>query len=510
MGESPAKKARTGSFTTVDNFIADKFIAPQEPKYLDVSSPRDGSIIGKVALSSANDVSSAVTVAKRAFQSWSRLDVKKRVKCLIKLHELIEEHEDAIADLIVLEHGKNKAEALGDVRKGNETVEYAMAMPQLIAGNCLEVASGVECREIREAMGVVACVVPFNFPAMVPFWTTPIAIATGNCVILKPSEKVPLTMHYIAKLFVKAGVPEGVFQIVNGDRPVVEALCDHPDIKALTFVGSSKVADIVSKRCRAQSPPKKVLALGGAKNHLVAVPDCNVDMTSTDIVNSFAGCSGQRCMAASVLLTVTEQSRLLDAVVAKAQALVPGTGARQLGPVIDKQAQDRIIGYIDRAEQNGAKILVDGRSWAKQYPTGFWVGPTVMLFTDPNDPALKEEIFGPTLSVLVVPTRDAAIEYENASPYGNAACIYTTSGSHAEWFQRRFSASMIGVNIGVPVPREPFSFGGINASKFGDCDITGDAGIEFFTWRRKITTKWNPPETQDWMSLMTLYFMQFL
>lgn len=499
-GQSPAKKARTGSFTTVDNFIGTAFVAPQEAQYLDVQSPCDGSVIGKVALSGAKDVDAAVKVAQKAFKVWGKTGVKKRVKCLIKLHELIEEHEDEIADLIVLEHGKNKPEALGDVRKGNETVEYAMGMPSLIPGGCLEVAGGVECREVREALGVVACVVPFNFPAMVPFWTTPIAIATGNCVILKPSEKVPLTMHYIAGLFKKAGVPEGVFQIVNGAKPVVEALCDHPDIAALTFVGSSKVAEIVSKRCRALSPPKKCVALGGAKNHLVAVPDCNTDMASTDIVNSFAGCTGQRCMAASVLLTVTHQPKLLDAVVAKAKALVPGSGPRQIGPVIDADAQKRIINYIDAAEKNGAKILVDGRDWAKKHTHGFWVGPTVMLFTDGNDPAMKEEIFGPTLSIMSVPTRDAAIDYENASPFGNAAAIYTTSGSHAEWFQRRFSASMIGVNIGVPVPREPFSFGGINASKFGDCDITGDACIEFFTWRRKITTKWNPPETQDWMS----------
>jgi len=367
----------------------------------------------------------------------------------------------------------------------------------------LEVAGGVECKDYRDPIGVVASIVPFNFPAMVPMWTLPIAIATGNTLILKPSEKVPLTITYMVALFKEAGLPDGVINIVNGGLDAVNGICDHPDIKAVTFVGSSRVAEIVAKRCRNLN--KKVLALGGAKNYLIALPDCHVDMTSTDVMKSFAGCSGQRCMAASVLLVVGAakgNNDLIDAVVAKSSALTPGQSKpSDMGPVIDKAAVDRITGYIDLAERNGAKILVDGRSWTKSQKQGYWVGPTVIEHTNPNDCHFSEEIFGPVLSIYRVKDKEEALLMENKVSYGNAACIYTSAGESAQWFAGKLSAAMIGINIGVPVPREPFSFGGMNASRFGDSDITGDAGIEFFTNRRKVTTKWTPPRNQsDWMS----------
>lgn len=405
------------------------------------------------------------------------------------------------AQIVMSEHGKTHGEALGSIQKGNETCEWATSIPQVIQGRTQEVSGGVTCSENRESLGVVACIVPFNFPIMVPFWTLPIAIAAGNCVILKPSEKVPRTMAKVMEIIKKAGIPDGVVQIVNGTVPVVEAICDHPDIPAITFVGSSKVAEIVSKRGRNNN--KRVLALGAAKNHLVALRDCNTDMCSTDIVLSFTGCAGQRCMAASALIVVQQQDELINSIVAKASKLVPGQASGQMGPIIDEIAVQRCHKYIEEAvSRDGAKLLLDGRSWTGKQP-GYWIGPTILQHKSAKDAAFREEIFGPILSIVQVETKEEAIAIENASPYGNAACIYTTIGAHAEWFTSRFSVGMVGVNIGVPVPREPFSFGGWNASRFGDMDITGEGGLEFFTRRKKITTKWNPPSnkgTGDWMS----------
>jgi len=352
---------------------------------------------------------------------------------------------------------------------------------------------------------------------MVPMWTIPIALTCGNCVILKPSEKVPITMSRVALLLQEAGIPPGVFQIVNGTIPVVETLCDSPSVDAVTFVGSTNVARKVASRCQASSNPhKRVLALGGAKNHLIAAPDCNIDMASSDIVASYSGCAGQRCMAASALLVIDpaagSSSKLIDQIVAKSSSLRPGQGAGQIGPVIDAISRDRILSYIDEAERTpGATILVDGRGWAKKQSSGhaeddailsrgFWVGPTVILHTNQSDRALHDEIFGPVLSILCVPSKEDALTIQQACPYGNASCIYTSSGAMAEWFCKRFTTGMIGVNIGVPVPREPFSFGGTQDSKFGNSDITGDGALEFFTVRRKVTTKWGPPQELSWLS----------
>ena len=386
----------------------------------------------------------------------------------------------------------------------DRTVEWACSLPQLAQGKHLKVSNGIHCHEVVEPLGVVASVVPFNFPIMVPLWTVPIALTMGNCVILKPSEKTPFTMARCAQLFHEAGVPPGVFQVVHGAVDAVLGLCDHPRVEALTFVGSSRVAKLVAARCHGHH--KRVLALGGAKNHLVAVPDCDVDMASSDITSSFAGCAGQRCMAASALVTVGEQRALLDAVVAKAGALAPGQAAgKTVGPVVDKASHARILSYIDAAaaEGSGAKILLDGRAWARpsaellaRFPhlkEGNWVGPTVILHANRADPALHDEIFGPVLSVVVARDNEDAVAIENASPYGNAAAVYTQSGGTAEWFTARFTAGMIGVNIGIPVPREPFSFGGMfgTSSKYGDFDITGDGAMRFFSRKRKITTKWS-------------------
>jgi len=483
------------SAVILKNYVGGAYQDPLgDRSFLDVTNPADGSVIAKVPLCTSEDVDDAVKVAQVAYKSWSAKTVKTRVQCLFKLKYLMEEAAEELVDIVVMEHGKNRSEAMASLMKGIETLEYACSAPQLIGGRIMDVSTGVQCREIREPLGVVGAVVPFNFPVMVPFWTVPIAIACGNTVVLKPSEKVPMTMNKIADLFRKAGVPDGVFNIVNGGADVVNQLVDHPDVKAFSFVGSTPVAKLLSLRARAI--PKKALCLGGAQNLLVVLPDADIEMTTGDIINSFAGSAGQRCMAASVLLFVGEQQKCLDSLCQKAAAVRAGHAVSECGPVIDQAAVDRITKYINEAEAGGAKVLVDGRRWTGSINCGkgFWVGPTVLLHSNKDDAAMKEEIFGPVISVYVCKDKEEAVQIENSNPFGNAAGIYTSIGQNAEWFAKKFDAAMIGVNIGVPVPREPFSFGGWNASKFGDMDITGDGAVEFFTRRRKITTKWVPQE----------------
>jgi len=441
-------------------------------------------------MSNENDVNQAVEYAQQAFISWSSLTVKARAAIMFRFHALVQQHADELADIVVRENGKNKAEALASVAKGNETVEWACSLPQIMQGKSLQVSRGVTCTDSRDPIGVVGCIVPFNFPIMVPMWTVPIALTTGNCVILKPSEKVPMTMTRVAELLHEAGVPPGVFQVIHGAVDAVNGLCEHPDISAISFVGSSKVAQIVAMKCRNLN--KRVLALGGAKNHLVALEDCDISMASQDIVASFAGCCGQRCMAASVLVIVGEGNDLLNVVCEKTASLEPGTEKGKVGPLIDHPSKERVLRYINEAEASGVEVLVDGRKWSENTP-GAWVGPTVLLHTNPSDPAMRNEIFGPVLSVIRVSTWEEALSIENGNEYGNAACIYTSVGGHAEYFTSRFRAGMVGVNIGIPVPREPFSFGGLygTQSKFGDVDITGEGCLEFFTNRRKVTSKWS-------------------
>lgn len=472
-----------------NNFINGEFVPPSTNEYMDIQSPVDDSIIGSVALSNATDVDVAVQHALTAFQEWSSLTVKARSAIMFRFHALVAEHADELADIIVRENGKNKAEALAEVAKGNETVEWACSLPQIMQGRNLMVSRGVTCIDTRDPLGVVACIAPFNFPFMVPCWTLPISLAAGNCVIFKPSEKVPMTMVRTAELLVEAGVPSGVFQIVQGAVDTVNGLCEHPSISAVSFVGSSKVAEIVSHKC--SSLNKRVLALGGAKNHLVALEDCDTHMAAQDIVASFAGCCGQRCMAASALVLVGQNEELLNLIIERSSQLEPGTDRGQVGPLIDHASKERVLRYINEAEASGVQVLVDGREWASQTP-GSWVGPTVLLHTNPMDAAFRDEIFGPVLSVIRVSSWDEALAIENSSDYGNAACIYTSVGGHADYFTSRFRAGMIGVNIGIPVPREPFSFGGLygTKSKFGNMDITGDGCLEFFTNRRKVTSKW--------------------
>ncbi|RYZ18850.1 MAG: aldehyde dehydrogenase family protein, partial [Sphingobacteriales bacterium] len=365
------------------------------------------------------------------------------------------------AELIQEENGKTYSEALAEVEKSIELTEFATSLPQLITGEILEVSKGVECRTEYVAIGVVASIVPFNFPAMVPNWTIPNAIALGNCMILKPSEKVPLSSLRLARLLQEAGLPDGVFNIVHGASDMVEAICAHPGIVGVSFVGSTKVARVVYQR--ATSHYKRCLALGGAKNHLLVLPDAIPAMTAQNVAASMSGCAGQRCMAASAMVGVGNVEHIIDKICEEAKKIVPGDN---LGAVINKASKEKIERYITEAEQQGAKVLVDGRNTVvKGKENGTYVGPTVLDYVTPEMSIAKEEIFGPVLSIMRTRTVDEALAIENANAYGNAASVFTQNGGMARYIMERAGAGMIGVNIGVPVPREPFSFGGWNDSK---------------------------------------------
>jgi len=482
-------------YPEVKNYIGEELQNGSSNK-LDVYSPVNGEVISKVFLSTYEAIDKAVKTASEAFPSWSETPIKERVQVFFRYRNLLEKNLDELSEIVHEENGKTIEEAKAEVAKSTELTEFACSMPQLIAGEILEVSKGVECRLEHFPLGVVASITPFNFPNMVPNWTIPNALVLGNAMILKPSELVPISANRIANLLKEAGLPKGVFNVVHGSRDAVEALCDHPGIDAVSFVGSTKVAKIVYKR--ATSNLKRVLALGGAKNHLIVLPDANVQMTASNVAASMSGCAGQRCMAASAMVGVGDVDHIIVQLVEEAKKIVPG---KNLGAVISKEAKERIEEYITEAEKEGAKILLDGRNYiVKGNEKGFYVGPTVIDYVKPEMKIAKEEVFGPVLSIMRSKTIDEAIKIENSSTYGNAAAVFTQSGGLARYVAERASAGMIGVNIGVPVPREPFSFGGWNESKFGVGDITGKSSIELWTKLKKITTKWNPESRTNWMS----------
>ena len=482
-------------YPEVRNYVAGNFVKG-EHEYLDVYNPSDGSVISRVPLSSRDDVDRAVQVAQAAFPAWSTMPIKERVQVFFRYRTLLERDIEALTALVTEENGKVYAEAKAEILKSMELTEFACSLPQIASGEVLEVSRGVECRIERFPLGVVASIAPFNFPNMVPNWTIPNAIALGNCLILKPSELVPLSANKIAELLKEAGLPEGVFQVVHGGKDVVEAICDHSGIEAISFVGSTKVAKLVYRRGTANL--KRVLALGGAKNHLIVMPDADTEMASSNIVASMSGCAGQRCMAASVMVAVSSTDHIIQRMIEHAKSVVPG---KTLGPVISAEAKKRIESYITEAEEKGAKILVDGRNTdVKGKENGYWVGPTIIDHVTPDMRIAQEEVFGPVLVIIRSKNVDDALAIENASPYGNAASVFTESGATARYVMERASAGMVGVNVGVPVPREPFSFGGWNESRFGVGDITGRGSIEFWTRSKKMTTKWNREHGTNWMS----------
>jgi malonate-semialdehyde dehydrogenase (acetylating)/methylmalonate-semialdehyde dehydrogenase len=480
----------------IDNFINGRFIASAAARTLPVISPVDGALLGEIPCSTEADLDHAVQAAAAAFPRWSRTPIKERVQVFFRYKYLLERDLQELAALVSRENGKTLGEGIAEIEKCIELTEFATSLPQLVTGEVLEVSRGVECRTEHVPLGVVASIVPFNFPAMVPNWTLPNALVLGNCMIIKPSEKVPLSLQRIAVLLKEAGLPDGVFNIVNGDSEIVEAICDHPGIEAVSFVGSTRVAKLVYQRATQQL--KRCLALGGAKNHLLVLPDAKAEMTAQNVAASMSGCAGQRCMAASAMVGVGAVDHIIEKICEEARKIVPG---KNLGAVISPEAKERIERYITEAEGQGARVLVDGRNaQVAGKEKGTYVGPTVIDHVTPGMAVATEEIFGPVISIMRVDDIDAALAIENASPYGNAASVFTQNGAMARYVMEHASAGMIGVNVGVPVPREPFSFGGWNESKFGVGDITGKSSIEFWTQLKKTTVKWNPEAGINWMS----------
>ena len=482
-------------YAEVQNCIGGAFVSPDVPT-LDVYDPSSGAVLSRVPLSSARDVDDAVACARAAFPAWSTTPIKERVQVLYRYKALLERDIDELASLITEENGKIDSEARAEVLKSAELTEFACSLPQIVMGEVLEVSRGVECRVERYPVGVVASITPFNFPNMVPNWSIPNAIALGNCMILKPSELVPLSARRIVELLAEAGLPPGVLQVVHGGREAVEAICDDPGIAAVSFVGSTKVAQIVYRRATANL--KRCLALGGAKNHLIVMPDADREMTASNVVASMSGCAGQRCMAASVMVAVSETDHIIVRMAEVAKQMVPG---KDVGPVISSAARERITRYIDEAERAGATVVVDGRNTTvKGREHGYYIGPTILDHVTPDMAIAQEEVFGPVLVIVRAKNIEEAMTIENASPYGNAASVFTESGGVARYVMEHANAGMVGVNVGVPVPREPFSFGGWNDSKFGVGDITGRGSIEFWTQAKKMTTKWNKEAGVNWMS----------
>lgn len=463
----------------------------------DIRSPYNQSVIGQVSIPSLAQIDKAIKAAHEAQKDWGRTPMKERARVLFNFRTILHRDIDKIAHLKSSESGKTFAEAKAGLSKGIEVLEFALSVQNLDLGGKVEVSRGVTCEYRREPLGVVANITPFNFPAMVPMWTIPICIALGNAYVWKPSDKTPLTSLYIANALKEAELPDGIFTVLHGGSETVNAVIDHPFIKAVGFVGSTKVAKLVYQRATQQG--KRALALGGAKNHIVLLPDANMELSGMGISDSFTGCAGQRCMAASVLLAVGDTDKHIEKVVARASSLELG---KDMGAIITKEQRDFLVEAINRAEKAGARVLVDGRK--AKAPQGMeqgnWIGPTILDNVQPGSEAAQVELFGPILSIIRCKDLSEAMKIENSNEYGNACSVFTSNGALADRVMREATTGMVGINVGVPVPREPFSFGGVNASKFGHGDITGHYSLDFWSNVKKVTTKWENQKDSNWMS----------
>lgn len=479
------------------NLIGGQWQEPVGGAWRELLSPYTGAVIGRVPLCGASVVAAASEKAVVAAAQWRTVPLKERTQYLFRFRELLFANIDRLGNLAALEAGKTIAEAKAGVLKGIEILEFALSLQNLDKGDTMDVSRGVQCQTIREPLGVVAGISPFNFPAMVPMWLFPVAVTLGNAFILKPSEKVPMSACVLGELMIEAGYPAGVFSIVHGARECVEAVVDDPSIAAVGFVGSTKVAKIVYGRATALG--KRALCLGGAKNHVILAPDANPDVTTEGVVASFIGCAGQRCMAASVLVAVGDCDAQIDKIVARAKAVELGA---EMGALIDSAATERLNEAIDMAVKAGATLRLDGRTTPapQGYEGGNWLAPTILDNAKGDWDCATRELFGPVLTIVRVKTLAEAMEFENANPYGNATSVFTSSGAVAQFVARNATSGMIGVNIGVPVPREPFAFGGAKDSRFGVGDMTGMGGVELWSYTKKLTTKWEMQTDATWMS----------
>ena len=461
-----------------------------------VTNPATGVVTAEVALADVDDARVAIAAATAAFPGWRDTSLTKRTQIMFRFRELLNERKPEAAKLITAEHGKVLSDALGEISRGQEVVEFACGMPHLLKGGMTENASTrVDVSSLRQPLGPVGIISPFNFPAMVPMWFFPIAIAAGNTVVLKPSEKDPSTAIWLAELWAEAGLPAGVFNVLQGDKTAVDELLTNPDIKAISFVGSTPIAQYVYTQGTANG--KRVQALGGAKNHAIVLPDADLDLAADAAVNAGFGSASERCMAISALIAVGNVADELVAKIAeRTTTLKVGDGTRNtdMGPLVTKVHRDKVASYIDAGEKAGATVVLDGRTVAPDGPAeGFWLGPTLLDNVSTDMTVYTDEIFGPVLAVLRVDTYDEAMELINANPYGNGTAIFTNDGGAARRFQNEVQVGMVGINVPIPVPMAYYSFGGWKNSLFGDTHAHGTEGVHFFTRGKVVTSRWLDP-----------------
>ncbi len=458
----------------------------------DVTNPATGEVVRRVPFCNDADIDSAVQAAKAAFRGWRKTPALRRARVLMRYRELIDANRNELAALVSEEHGKTVVDALGSVQRGLEVVEFAMGIPHLMKGeHSEEVGTDVDTHSLREPLGVCVGITPFNFPAMVPLWMYPVAIACGNTFVLKPSEKVPSTALRLAELFKEAGLPDGVFNVVHGDKQAVDALIAHRDVRAVSFVGSTPIAQYIYETGAKHG--KRVQALGGAKNHAVVLPDADLDFAADALIGAGYGSAGERCMAISAIVAVGEcGDALVQKLKEKAASLKigPGTGKDiDMGPLVTRAHRDKVAGYVDKGVEEGAKLVLDGRTYKGQ-DKGFFLGASLFDNVRPEMTIYKDEIFGPVLGVVRVKTLDEAIQLINSNPYANGTAVFTRSGGAARKFEREIEVGMVGINVPIPVPIAFFSFGGWRGSLFGDTHVHGMEGVRFYTRGKVVTTRW--------------------
>jgi malonate-semialdehyde dehydrogenase (acetylating)/methylmalonate-semialdehyde dehydrogenase len=479
---------------TLHHYVNGRRVLPTGGRFGDVFNPATGEMSGKVPLASAAEVGEAVAAAKAAFPGWAKVTPMQRARVMFRFKALLEANIDKIAELVTAEHGKVLSDAKGSIQRGLEVVEFACGIPQLLKGEFTEnVGTNVDSWSIRQPLGVVAGITPFNFPAMVPMWMFPIAIACGNTFVLKPSERDPSAPLLIAELLREAGAPDGVLNVVNGDKEAVDALLDHPDVMAISFVGSTPIAEYIYSRGTAKA--KRVQALGGAKNHMVVMPDADLAQATDALMGAGYGSAGERCMAVAVAVAVGSiGDKLIDSLAPRVRALKVGPGTdpeAEMGPLVTKAHLDKVRGYVDLGVEEGAKLCVDGRALRLQgYEKGFFIGGCLFDEVKPEMRIYKEEIFGPVLSVVRAPDFDTAVKLVNEHEYGNGAAIFTRDGDAAREFASNIKIGMVGVNVPIPVPVAYHSFGGWKRSLFGDQHMHGPEGVRFYTKLKTVTARW--------------------
>ncbi len=486
-------------------WIDGRRVLSQSARSGDVFNPATGAVIHKVPLANRDDVERAVAAAKAAFPGWRDTTPLRRARILTRFRELMEQHKDELIKLITEEHGKTLLDAAGSLQRGIEVIEFACGAPHLLKGEIAEdVGRGIDCHSLLQPVGICVGIAPFNFPAMVPLWMFPVAIACGNTFILKPSEKVPSTALRMAELFTEAGLPDGVFNVVTGDKEAVDILLTHADVNAVSSVGSTPVAKHIYETAARHG--KRVQSLGGAKNHAVVMPDADLPFTADALIGAVYGSAGERCMAISAVVAVGEAADpLVTLLKDKAAHLKVGPGDRagmDMGPLITREHREKVKGYIDSGVTEGARLVLDGRGLKiTGHDNGFFLGPTLFDHVTPDMVIYKDEIFGPVLIVLRVASLDAAIALVNHNPYANGVAIFTRSGAHARRFERNIEVGMVGINIPIPVPVAFFSFGGWKASLFGDLHMHGMEGVQFYTRTKVVTTRWPAADGSAGVSL---------